>query len=115
LTGAAPATNISIFVGTGSLNVQGQTPNAGQTVVVAPGSAALTLVGAAPNRTTGRVAFPGSGSLTIATGTPQVFQTTVITPGTANLVIVTFAPRRNSPNWVVINDTQDPNWIPIAA
>jgi hypothetical protein len=38
-----------------------------------------------------------------------------IRPGTANLVIVTFAPKRQSPNWVVINDTQDPNWIQIAA
>jgi hypothetical protein len=113
LVGAAPSLHFGVIPGSGAIAAQGNLPVSNRTVLTVAGAA--TLAGAAPSAVPGQPAFPQTGAATFATNAPNIVQSAVVTPGTANVVIVTFAPKRQSPNWVVINDAQNPNWIPIAA
>jgi hypothetical protein len=95
ITGVAPeVVGGSIKVPTGAAVVTGSTPSvvvSGKVITVPVG--AMQLVGVAPSSVISRVITPPKGILTLVGGTATL----------------------SDPNWIVINTSQTPSWVQIAA
>jgi hypothetical protein len=61
------------------------------------------------------VFIPGTGSASFVGSVPGTATSKVITPPTRAVAIVGFSPTLQNPNWVIIDDSQTPNWQPVAA
>ena len=54
------------------------------------------------------------GALTLTGVAPIVLDGVIISPPVGALVLEGHAPTIDNPNWVIIDTTQVPNWVPIA-
>jgi len=46
---------------------------------------------------------------------PSILRGLVVQPASGVLSLVGSAPTINNPNWTPIDDSQTPNWLPVAA
>jgi hypothetical protein len=115
LAGVAPSLALTVVVPSGSLNVLGFAPQLTENKIVTP-TGGTTVLGSAPSVVVaGKIFVPATGSLSIVGSAPSVPISRVITPPTRALVLLGSAPTLQNPNWVIIDDSQTPNWQPIAA
>lgn len=113
--GQAPGQDVSIIPGSVSLNLQGNAPGVAQSEVITP-SGSAAIVGGIPSVVVeGSVKVPGTAALSIVGIAPGIAQSLVITPPSGALTVAGNAPIIDSPNWVIIDDSQTPNWQLIAA
>jgi len=75
----------------------------------------LVIASYAPTALTGRVITPAVGTLTLVGVAPNVAQSKIITPSSGALILVGGTAIISNPNWNVINTTQTPGWVQIAA
>jgi hypothetical protein len=83
--------------------------------VITPTGTSL-LLGSAPSiAVTGNVVTPSVGTVTLTGIAPSVLTGRVITPAVANLRLVGGTATLSNPNWNIINTSQTPGWVQIAA
>ena len=81
--------------------------------IITPTVGALVLAGVAPLVISGIPITPGVGALVLAGVTPVIVNGVAIAPSVGALTLVGKAPTLSDPNWVIIDTTQVPDWVPI--
>jgi hypothetical protein len=114
ILGHAPEQDFSLTPGSASVNLQGDVPGVAQSEVITP-SGLVSIIGGIPSVVVqGSVRVPGVASVSLVGFAPTVTQSLVLTPSSGVLVIVGIAPIIDSPNWVIIDDSQTPRWTDIS-
>ena len=81
--------------------------------VITPPVGALALSGVAPSVVVGDIITPSVGALALAGVAPIVLDGVIISPPVGALALEGHAPTIDNPNWVIIDTTQVPNWVPV--
>jgi len=120
-TGTAQIIGIAPFLGTGIVTVTGTVNITGQvsdvvsgTIKVPTGAAVVT--GSSPSVVvSGKVIVLPTGAANITGYAPSTYRSTVITPDNGTLRLVGGTATLSNPDWIVIDTTQTPSWVQIAA
>jgi len=115
IIGIAPFLGSGIVTATGAANITGVAPEVvGGTIKVPTGAAVVT--GSAPSVVvSGRVITTPVGVVTISSAAPSSVISRVITPPKGTLTLVGGTATLSNPNWNIINTSQTPGWVQIAA
>ena len=97
------------------LALAGTVPQVAISTVITPSVGSLSLAGIASSTLQGLVVQPAVGTLTIVGISPAIAQSMILTPPTGILTLVGKTVTIVNPNWIIINNTQTPNWVRIAA
>ena len=98
-----------------ALVATGQLPIIQRTAILTP-TGGVAIVGSVPSVVVaGTVKVPGTVALSLVGAAPTIATSIVITPAKGTLMLAGSAPVISNPNWTNINDSQTPNWVPVAA
>lgn len=115
LSGSAPQTNTTYTPSTGAINAQGYAPSLVREEVVTPTGGAV-LVGSAPVVVVREsVKVIPTRPVGITGIRPTIATGRFVTPTTGSVTLVGRSPEIKNPNWQPVNDTQDADWVPVAA
>ena len=102
--------NIFKTPGVVALSIASAAPTVSTGTRITPSVGALTLAGIAPDVTDGLVVRPDSGALSLLGHAPSEVIGLVRQPASGAISLTGHAPIVNSPNWVIIDTTQTPEW-----
>ena len=115
IIGIAPYLDKGIVTTTGAVNVTGYAPDEVRGDVVTP-TGGVDIIGSVPSVVvSGKVIVLPTGDATFTGQLPYPAQSTVITPNNGTLRLVGGTAVLSDPDWIVIDTSQTPSWVQIAA